>query len=129
METALGSSRRDLGQDELETDLREALGTGVSGLQETRRVLSIGALDPHVMETETPAVLSTELLALHAMEINAQPALSNGVPGLHAMETGTLLTNASTDPSKATASSTMMCQSQYLTRALQASGCMVSTPS
>ena len=121
METALDSSPRDLDQNDLETDLSVALVTGASGLQETRQILLKGVLGLHVMETET--------LVLHAMAINAQSLLSIGVLDLHAMETGTLLTKVPIDLSKATAFSTMMCQSRYLTRALQANGYMVSTPS
>jgi hypothetical protein len=111
METALGSSPRALDQDDPETDLHKALVIGVNGLHETRRVLSIGAFDPHVMVTEIPTPPPIETLALHATE------------------TEKLLTRAPVDPSRATAFSTMMYQSRYRTRARQANGYMVPTPS
>ena len=137
MGITLGSSRRVRDQNDPETGLQEALVTGASGRQETRQNLSIGALDPRVMETDHPAVLSTEVPALHVMETGIPAVLSIGaldlhvmeteVPDLHAMEIGTLLTKALIDQPKATASNTMMYQSRYRTLAQRATGCMVST--
>jgi hypothetical protein len=147
MGTILGSFPRDLDRDDPETDLRKALMTGANGPQETRQILStgahdlpviatetpallsIGAQDLHVMETETPALLSIEVLGPHVMETETPALLSIEVLDLHMMGIGMLLTKAPIDPSKATAFSTMMCQSQYRTQALRASGYMVPTPS
>jgi hypothetical protein len=83
METALGSSRRDLDQDDPETGLQEVLVTGMNGLRETRRNLSIGAPDL----TGTRALPSTTILGLHATEIDAQRNPSIGTLDLFVMET------------------------------------------
>jgi hypothetical protein len=89
MGITLGSSRRVRDQNDPETDLQEGLVTGANGPQETRRNLSIGALDPRVMETDHPAVLSTEVLALLAMATGSPAVLSTEALALHAMETET----------------------------------------
>jgi hypothetical protein len=115
----------------METEILAALSTGMLALHATedgQLILLRRAPGLHVMETELPAPHSTKVLALHATKIDARPALLIGVLGPRAMETGTLLIKAPIDLSKATASSTMMCQWRYHTRALQANGSMVSTP-
>jgi hypothetical protein len=117
----------------METDPPAVLSTEALALhameKESQAVLSTEVPALHVMETDPPAVHSTETLALHAMKTNARLSLSIEVPDLHAMETGALLTKALIDQPKASAFSTMMCQSRYRTRALRANGYTVSTPS
>jgi hypothetical protein len=127
LETNLRLEANLLSETSLRLGTSHRLALGVYQREKrTPLMLSTGALDLRVMETEAPH--STKAIALREMDSAILPALSTEVRALHAMEKETHPEEA-TGHLIVTASSMTTSPSPFRIPAPQANGCMVSTPS